>query len=74
MPKDKDSESVVVEVLPKDWDKTPDRPRNRAMEKVDMSSPLTWLLIPPALIFAFGFLMWAIGMRLQAKAGMFDKE
>jgi hypothetical protein len=73
MPKDKNNEPVVVEVLPKDWDK-PDRPRNRAMEKVDMSSPLTWLLIPPALIFAFGFLMWAVGMELQRRAGMLDDK
>ena len=72
MSKDENSEPVVVEVLPKDWDKKP--PANRAMEKVDLSSPLTWLLIPPALLFAFGLVIWAIGMKLQEKAGMLDEE
>ena len=72
MSKDK-NDAVEVEVLPKDWDK-PDRPRNRAMEKVDLMSPWTWLMLPPAIIFAFGILIFAIGARLQVKAQMQDEE
>jgi hypothetical protein len=72
MTADKKPEPVVVEVLPDGWDEQP--PVNRAMRKVDMSSPLTWLLIPPALIFAFGLVLWAVGTELQRRAGMLDDQ
>jgi hypothetical protein len=65
MPTDETDEPVVVEVLPKGWDqtKTP-----RKWEGVNMKSPMTWLLIPPAILFAFGLILYALGMKLQKHA------
>lgn len=70
MAADKKPEPVAVEVLPEGWDQKP--PVDRAMRKVDMSSPLTWLLIPPVLLFVCGLLLWVVGTELQRRAGMLD--
>lgn len=65
MPTEESNDPVDVEVLPQDWDqpKTP-----RKWEGVNMKSPMTWLLIPPAILFAFGLILFVLGKKLQAAA------
>ena len=71
MPTDKTPETVEVEVLPKDWDQQ--KPA-RKWQPVDLKSPMTWLLIPPAIIFAFGLVFYMVGVHLQRKYGPPDQE
>jgi hypothetical protein len=71
MPSDETDEPVVVEVLPKDWD----QPKAaRKWEAVDLKSPMTWLLIPPAIIFAFGLVLFLVGKKLQALSEPTDPQ
>jgi len=70
MTTDKTPETVEVEVLPKDWDQKP----VRKWQAVDLKSPMTWLLIPPAIIFAFGLVFYLVGTHLQQKYGAPDEE
>jgi len=70
MPTDEKDEAVEVEVLPKGWDQKP----AKVWQPVDLKSPMTWLLIPPAIIFAFGMVFYMVGVHLQQKYGPPDQE
>ena len=61
---------MEVEVLPKDWDQKP----AKKWQTVNFKSPMTWLLIPPAIVFAFGLVFYMVGIHLQQKYGSPDKK
>ena len=57
-------------MLPKDWDQKP----AKKWQTVNFKSPMTWLLIPPAIVFAFGLVFYMVGVHLQKKYGPSDTE